>query len=461
MRFGLLLLLCFGCHRSHGNGRPDGGVFDGHLADGSARPDGDTFPEDAGVTLVPPVASGPLPPLPPSEPPPSPDERPSDGGGDGEWLPEPSEDGPSFGRCCQDEPIVDVSTSPEVLTPPVVAWDGARWLVAWGEGPAETPRVAMRLLDERAQPLGAVRHLPGFSGTPEALTYGQGRFGLLLQASPDGVPRVVLTVLDSELRVRANHLVDRPGLTRAVGRHPSVGGWIVAHTTGTNLTFDAISDDMNRVARHDVAGVAGRVELVDFKGRVVAVYDDGTRVHVQSFSGALEPIATQTLPEVPGEYGPSAAFSASRVRDRAFLTVRGHTDEGIPTFVFDPFEDAPIQQLDRWYWPGPSSAFLSSAGNDTIGAVAHCGQVQPTAEDDRFGSLHVVLQLAESGLVADGVVVGGTFLQGCAIAPGADWGSYSVLWMEDAGDPFGMSRIRARYMPLVSAEQQREYEASL
>lgn len=465
-----VLLLCLGCYESHERGFFDPGAVDASWRDGGPERDGG--PRDAGrrdasstdldagpPSVTPPVVDDDdLPPLPPTEPAPDPDDRPSEE--DDDWLVDEGTPGPDFGPCCEETPIVDVSDD-HVVGAPVVAWDGARWLVAWPEGDPMSPRVALRFLDARANPLGAVRHLPAFAGMPRALAYGNGRFGLLSDTSFEGRPRVVLTVLDAELRVRANHLVEEEGLALAVGRHPAVGGWIVAHGFRDRTRLDAVDDAMRRTARFTIRERAERVGLVDFKGRSVVVHAASNHVEVHSFVGRLEHQGSFVLPSVPGNTRGSTAFSATRLRDRAIVSVRGaheRPDGGVHVFGYDPFADERFTYMTTWSVAGPNDHGLASVGSDVLGAVAYCARLEEVgAPPGSTGALFVHHLYPGHGPGGRGTAVDDApGVKGCAIAPGLDWGTYAVVWWDEQLD--GRSTIRGRYMPLVSEEARRAFE---
>ena len=467
-----LCLLALGCYESYelgvddssrprDAGRRDAATLrDAAIRDGELRDVGFTEVDAGPPSITPPVVDDDdLPPLPPTEPTPDPDERPSED--DDDWLIDEGEPGPDFGRCCEDTPIVDVSGD-RVLGAPVVAWDGSRWLVAWPAGEPEAPRVALRYLDARANPLGSIQFLSSFSGMPRGLTYGNGRFGLLTDTSFEGRPRVVLTVLDPDLRVRANHLVEDEGLARAVGRHPAVGGWIIAHTFRDRTHLDAIDDDMRRTARFTIAKSGERVALVDFKGRVVVVHGTPGEVEVHSFVGRLEHQTSFALPPVRGDVGLSSAFTATRLRDRAVISVRGaHALDGVVTFGYDPFSDERSVFESTWSISGPADHGLASAGNDTLDAVAYYGRLEEVGAPEGTTGVLTVLHIYPGAGGSGGrgtAIEGSPGVKGCAIAPGRDWGTYAVVWWNEVLE--GRSSIQGRYMPLVSDEARRAFEAS-
>lgn len=403
--------------------------------------------------IVPPVDdSDDLPPLPPPEPTPSPDDRPSDD--DDAWV----DEAPTNEPCCADEPTHTLNDGTDVDGPPVVAWDGdgERWLVAWPEGAHPDWRIAMRFLDADARPLGPVRYLPGYSGQPRSLAYGNGRFALFCDGYAGDAQLKVLTILDSELRVRANYLVDEPGFALAVVRYPAVGGWAIVHNFAAEKTYvDAVGDDMVRRARHELP-YADFASLVAFKARLVAVHAYVDRgVNLDRFVGVLEHEPTWTLPRVPGEGGfASTSFTATRLRDRVVVSVNADVPGGeVKTFVYDPFTTERLE-LDAWSLAPRTTedtpGAYSSVGDDVLGVAAHCVSSRlPTGGP----ALDVVLtDPSRVVATAEAFAIPGMAVRsnpvGCAIAPSRTAGTYTVVWW-DTVFAEGTNFIRGKRMPLV------------
>lgn len=446
-----------GCYQAfeldHGAARDASTPRDANLdVRDAGRPDAGRDAGRDAAGIVPPVDDTDLPPLPPPEPTPSPDDRPSDD--DDDWVDET----PTVEPCCADEPIHTLSEGPDVDGPPVLAWDGdsERWLVAWPEGAHPDWRIAMRFLDADARPLGPVRYLPGYSGQPRSLAYGNGRFALFCDGYATDAQRKVLTILDSELRVRANHLVDEPGVALAVVRYPAVGGWAIVHNFPAERTYvDAIGDDMVRRARHELP-YADYASLVAYKARLVAVHAYVDRgVNLDPFVGVLEHEPTWTLPAVPGDGGfQSTSFAATRLRDRVVVSVNADVPGGeVRTFTYDPFTTE-RHELDAWSLSprtteGTQGAH-SSVGDDVLGVAVHCVSTQPPtgrpALDVVLTDPSRVVTVAEAFVPPFGPYRLSPI--GCAIAPSRAPGTYTVVWWDDVFAE-GITFIRGKRLPLV------------
>lgn len=392
-----------GCYLFHGRagGEADAGSRGRDAGLSRPRPVRDAGPLPDAGRRAPPIPDASLPPtfdggpLPDPEPDVDPGERPSDSPDAGSWRDPPA---PGDDVCCDVGEVVGVDDPERQASPPVVAWNGGEWGIAWRdtagpESPAWAPRTVFRRLDRDARPASPIRPLEGFATMPADLSWGNGRYALLTEGPLFEGPGM-LAVLDALGTPRAVTWVPDSDESGVVERFPAAHAWAVvthldldggAHGHARLLLFD---DELARLEPSRELGTIvyadwRAVAVVELKSRLAVVRGtpDGVRAQVfvgreldeEEGAGALVWPGTylehRSSREGDHDERVASALGATRLRDTIIAAYMNRRE--VATLVLDPFGGGllhgptPVASSPEHRNPG-------LAGDDVTGVTGIC-----------------------------------------------------------------------------------------
>lgn len=339
--------------------------------------------EDAGRRWEggpPPTVDAALPPI--DEPDVGPDERPSDDPSAGGWIdPPPASSDP----CCDVGELVGLGDPSRQAFPPLVAWGGDAWGVAWADQAApvfdhetDPDHALFAQLDTDARPIMPTARIWGL-GRPFALAYASGRYAIA--AFPPGINTdfSYLGVLHPAGALVDYVAVDVGEQIQDVSRFPAAHAWVVMTRRGPGASLrrydDALDPVGDPIPLGDIRADYGAT-LVALKSRLVAVVPTREGVQHATFAGSeLEPIGAGLLVR-PGtyrsEYGVDelgVATAATAMRDTVVAIAMDTTD--LWSVVYDPFRGEVVSGPMRI---ARSPAYLGHdvAGDHEGGTVGVC-----------------------------------------------------------------------------------------
>lgn len=439
----LVLPLVSGCYLWHGGDEALAPTRDAGIAVRDAAPAtadaGSPPPRDAGS---PTLRDGAMffadaAPLPDDEPDVAPDERPSDDPSSGEWMDPPPD---TSSACCEVGELIGLDDPTRQASPPVVAFDGAEWGVAWSDTSAPTfggdPRRALfRRLDVEARPTLETRVLADEAPTLADLAWGNSRFGLATSTFVGfrDYREGWLWVLDREGGVRSGLALPDGLGGDAIVRHPLVHGWAIAargpEVEGSITTAElvVVRDDMSVLARRELGvigdGDSSRADVVSMKSRLAVAIGRPEGTQIQTFATAAIERTDVT------EIGPiGIELAATPFRDRMILAGRSYERSPLRVAIWDPFTlevvTAPTEVART-----ASGQGLAIAADDVGGTVGLCYPTGGSPSRDADALTFVLLgpdgtRLGEPVTVASGL----RYVAACAVASAGVDRYVVVMW---------------------------------
>ena len=356
---------------------------------------------------------------------------------------------PRSGACCDVGDIVGLDDEMRQASPPLVAWDGTEWGVAWTDMPAldvAPARAVFRRLDVDARPVTDVASFGGIDTWLAAMAYGNHRFGVVTSSGYRDERPAGLYVVDRDGALVTSTLLPEGLWGLTVTRHQLVHGW-AAMTRTTDEEGDGRTESelvvydeaLRLVAQHRLDAIetdGPGTAIVSLKSALVVASGLG-RTILRTYEGYSIDEVDQTEVGFVG-----TELAATRFRDSVVLAGRNYAVGPLRTMTWDPFARR-VSAGPREIATTEGGQGIGLAADDVGGTMGLCYPVGGGTTRDADAVMFVLLD-PHGAPLGEPVVVGSGFryVASCAVGSSSR-DTYVVLWWNAAWEPPGRHSILA------------------